>query len=180
MQSHCQVQFCSQLLVSDWLNVSCIKSWNFNDSVILRLQKGGRPSAGCSHMSGVWGRDKPRQVFPPQNPRRGFFEPTTWWLSETALTTAPGLPFSDSTITLKKNMALGISLKFNCLPNLRSQDSGHEVYNHLSTAVSWCHFCQYWSTITMLSNTLHHNNIFCTEILLGHMGITMQIFTGFY
>ena len=37
VQSHCQVQFCSQLLVSDWLNVSCIKSWNFNDSVILRL-----------------------------------------------------------------------------------------------------------------------------------------------
>ena len=37
-------------------------------------------------------------------------------------------------------MALGISLKFNCLPNLRSQDSGHEVYNHLSTAVSWLPF----------------------------------------
>jgi len=25
----------------------------------------GRPSAGGSHMSGVWGREKPRQAFPP-------------------------------------------------------------------------------------------------------------------
>ena len=50
----------------------------------------GRPSAGGSHMSGVWGREKPRQAFPPQNLRRGCFEPTTWWLSETALTAAPG------------------------------------------------------------------------------------------
>jgi len=38
----------------------------------------GRPSAGGSHMSGVWGREKPRQAFPPQicgeaasNPRLG-------------------------------------------------------------------------------------------------------------
>jgi len=38
----------------------------------------GRPSAGGSHMSGVWGREKPRQAFPPQicgeaasNPRPG-------------------------------------------------------------------------------------------------------------
>ena len=44
-------------------------------------------------MSGVWGRDKSRQAFPPQNLRRGCFEPTIWWLSETALTTAPVLPF---------------------------------------------------------------------------------------
>jgi len=26
----------------------------------------GRPGAGGSHMSGVWGREKPRQAFPPQ------------------------------------------------------------------------------------------------------------------
>jgi len=38
----------------------------------------GRPSARGSHMSGVWGREKPRQAFPPQicreaasNPRPG-------------------------------------------------------------------------------------------------------------
>jgi len=38
----------------------------------------GRPSAGGSHMSGVWGREKPRQAFPLQicgeaasNPRPG-------------------------------------------------------------------------------------------------------------
>ena len=52
--------------------------------------KRGRPSAAGSHMSGVYGREKPRQAFPPQNLRRGCFEPATWWLSETALTTAPG------------------------------------------------------------------------------------------
>jgi len=40
--------------------------------------KKGRPSARGSHMSGVWGREKPRQAFPPQicgeaasNPRPG-------------------------------------------------------------------------------------------------------------
>jgi len=42
-------------------------------------------------MSGVWGRENPSQAFSPQNLRRGCFEPTAWWLSETALTTAPGL-----------------------------------------------------------------------------------------
>ena len=59
------------------------------------LKKKGRPSAGGSHMSGVWGREKLRQAFPLQNLRRGCFEPTTWWLSETALTTASGLPFKE-------------------------------------------------------------------------------------
>jgi hypothetical protein len=38
-----------------------------------------------------WERDKPKQAFPPQNLRKGCFKPTTW--CETALTTAPGLPF---------------------------------------------------------------------------------------
>ena len=38
---------------------------------ILHMQT-GRPSARGSHMSGVWGREKPRQAFPPQNLRRGF------------------------------------------------------------------------------------------------------------
>jgi len=27
--------------------------------------KGGRPGAGGSHMSGVWGREKPRLSLPP-------------------------------------------------------------------------------------------------------------------
>ena len=45
----------------------------------LSLKKGqGSPSAGGSHMSGVWGREKPRQAFPPQNLQRGCFEPATW------------------------------------------------------------------------------------------------------
>ena len=52
-------------------------------SSYLSCQK-GRPSAGGSHMSGVWGREKPRQAFPPQNLRRGCFEPVTWWLSESS------------------------------------------------------------------------------------------------
>ena len=67
------------------------------------MLKKGRPSAGGSHMSGVWGRDKPRQAFPSQNLRRGYFEPTTWWLSETALTTAPGLPFYAYPMLIWKN-----------------------------------------------------------------------------
>jgi hypothetical protein len=70
-----------------------LKLMFYNMLIITCLLKRGRPSAGGSHVSGVWGRDKPRQAFPPQNLRRCCFEPTTWWLSETALTTAPGLPF---------------------------------------------------------------------------------------
>jgi hypothetical protein len=42
------------------------------------IKKKGRPSARGSHMSGVWGREKPRQAFPLQNLQRGCFEPTTW------------------------------------------------------------------------------------------------------
>ena len=75
---------------------SCISHYGngLKSSMIFYCKK-GKPSARGSRMSGVWGRDKPRQAFPPQNLRRGCFEPTTWWLSETALTTAPGLPFHD-------------------------------------------------------------------------------------
>jgi hypothetical protein len=60
----------------------------FKEKVTLLLK--GRLSTGGSHMSEIWGRKKPRQAFPPQNLRRGCFEPTAWWLSETTLTAAPG------------------------------------------------------------------------------------------
>jgi hypothetical protein len=36
-----------------------------------------RPHARGSHMSWVWGRDKPRQASPLQM-RRSCFKPTTW------------------------------------------------------------------------------------------------------
>jgi len=39
-------------------------------------------------MSGVWGREKLRQAFPPPPAK------SAERLSETALTTAPGLPFT--------------------------------------------------------------------------------------
>ena len=64
---------------------------------LTRIHEGkGRLSAGGSHMSGAWGRKKPRQAFPPANLQRGCFEPTIWGLSEIALTTASGLPFNQN------------------------------------------------------------------------------------
>jgi len=51
----------------------------------------------CWRLPHEWGlgNGKTEASLPPQNLQRGCFEPTTWWLSETALTTAPGLPFLD-------------------------------------------------------------------------------------
>jgi hypothetical protein len=39
--------------------------------------KEGKPSAKDSHISGVWGKDKPRRVFLPQM-QRGYLETVTW------------------------------------------------------------------------------------------------------
>jgi len=39
-------------------------------------EKGGRPSAGYFHMSGVWGRDKPGKPSPANAER--LLQPTTW------------------------------------------------------------------------------------------------------
>ena len=56
--------------IRTWTWVVWVRPWP--------TKKGGRPSAGGSHMSGVWGREKPRQAFPRKiyrdaasNPRPG-------------------------------------------------------------------------------------------------------------
>ena len=55
-----------------------IKYYDGKNTEGCRLLKGDRPSAGGSHMSGVQGREKPRQAFPlkicgeaASNPRPG-------------------------------------------------------------------------------------------------------------
>ena len=93
-------------------------------------KKGGRPSAGGSHMSGVWGREKLRQAFPPQNLRRGCFEPVTWWLSETALTTALGLPFPYMICKRKLSDCLLSYFARNVTGSSQKQEVTHTTRSH--------------------------------------------------
>jgi hypothetical protein len=74
---------------------ACIgKNWssNLSSNYTWIIKKIGQTQ--CQRLPHEWGLGKvKRQTFPLQNLRWGCFEPTIWWLSETALTTAPGLNY---------------------------------------------------------------------------------------
>ena len=75
----------------EFLHKDMLRVGAFFSSRIVIHSKKDRPSAGSSHVSGVWGRNNQGKPFPCM--QRGWLEPRTFWLSGVTLTTAPSLSF---------------------------------------------------------------------------------------
>ena len=111
--------------------------WAHYDLYHITKVKKGRPSAGGSHMSGVWGREKPRQAFPLQNLRRGCFEPVTWWLSEITKVHFDNTVLTDavargSTTKSANRSLMGSPSSFSIVPRTCTAETRTRISNCLS------------------------------------------------